>query len=164
MPSRIVLAVAASSPAARADAPQVRTFERAIELALARNPEIASAREAIASAEATAAGTRAHRWVTLDVAYAGNYWRQPYSIMFGSAAFVLHEQTTSATIVTLAQPLTGLAYLTELVDAAEHQTAATRRDYDRVRLDVAYRTADACLRLLAPPATAHAPRHTEAAS
>src|SRR5258708_18297869 len=106
MPSRIVLAVAASSPAARADAPQVRTFERAIELALARNPEIASAREAIASAEAKAAGTRAHRWVTLDVAYAGNYWREPYSILFGPTQFLLHQQTTAATIVTLPHPLT----------------------------------------------------------
>ena len=143
------VAVLLAATTARADAPQALTFERAIEVALGGHPDLAAAQEGVASADARAAGARAHRWATLDASFAYSYWREPYALAFGSlGSFVLHEQTTSATVVTIAQPLTGLAYLSELVDAAHHQSEATRRDYDRVRLDIAYRAADAYLRVL----------------
>jgi outer membrane protein TolC len=158
--SAVLALVLFSIASARADAPRALTFESAIELALGGNSNVAVAREAIASAEAKAAGQRAHRWATLDVNATGYYWKEPYALMFGGGSFVLHEQRTSATVVAIAQPLTGLAYLSELIAAADHQTAATRREYDRVRLDVAYHAADAYLHVLVARATADVAHHS----
>ncbi|HWU86529.1 MAG TPA: TolC family protein [Kofleriaceae bacterium] len=147
---------------ARAEAPRRLTFQGAIELALGEHPEVAAAREAVAGAEARARGARARRLPTLGVAAAGNLWREAYALDFGGQSFVLHERTTTATSVTVAQPLTGLAYLSELVGAAEHDAAASRHDYDRARLDAAYRTADAYLRALEAHAAAEVARQTAA--
>jgi outer membrane protein TolC len=155
---RFLFAILMATATAHADAPRALTFEGAIALSLGENPEVAMAREAVASGDAKVSGASARRWATLDVAASGNYWRAPYAIAFGppgmAQSFTLHDQTTSSTFVTVSQPLTGLAYLTELVDAAHHQAEATRRDYDRVRLDTAYRTAEAYLRVLEARATA----------
>ncbi|HET9993089.1 MAG TPA: TolC family protein, partial [Kofleriaceae bacterium] len=76
------------------------------------------------------------------------------ALPFGGMTFTLHEDFTTTTVVSLNQPLTGLAYLTELVDASEHDTNATRNEYDKARLDIAYKTADAYLRVLRARATA----------
>ncbi|HEY3806416.1 MAG TPA: TolC family protein [Kofleriaceae bacterium] len=142
---------------AYADEPakQTLTFEGAIELALGRNPDVQSAKLALDSSEAKSAGARANRWIELNANTALDEYKDPYSINFpGLGSFQLHGKFTTATIVQLSQPLTGLAYLSELVNASEHQTAATQHDYDKARLDTAYRTADAYIRLLTARANA----------
>jgi outer membrane protein TolC len=150
----LLLLVATS---ARADAPtpgQKLTFQGAIEIALAKNYEVTGAKETVLASEAKTSGQKAKRWVGLNVNANANRWREPYALAFGGMNFTLHEDFTTTTIVSLNQPLTGLAYLTELVDASEHETNATRHDYDKARLDIAYQTADAYLRVLRARATA----------
>jgi outer membrane protein len=124
------------------------TFESAIELSLGKNPDIAVAKEAIAGAEAKTAGLSAKRYPSVSADARGNLYTEPYQVDFGGALFTLHKQETSFTTVMISQPLTGLAYLSALVGAAEHAANATRDDYDRVRLDTAYRTAEAYLHVL----------------
>jgi outer membrane protein TolC len=142
----VLLLVAAS---AHADAPsQKLTFQGAIEVALSRNFEVGAAKEAVLGAEAKTAGQKAKRWVGLHVNASANRWREAYSLPFGAETFVLHEDFTTTTVVQLSQPLTGLAYLTELVNADEHEANATRNDYDKTRLEIAYKTADAYIRVL----------------
>jgi outer membrane protein len=150
----VLLLVAAS---ARADAPaegQKLTFQGAIEIALGKNFAVVGAKEAVAASEAKTSGTAAKRWVGLNVNASANRWREPYALPFGGETFVLHEDFTTTTVVSVNQPLTGLAYLTELVDAGQHETNATRDDYEKARLDVAYKTADAYLRVLRMKAAA----------
>ena len=154
----IVSVILGLAGVAHADGPpptQTLTFESAIQLALGLNPDAAAAKETLAGAEAKAAGVRSHRWATLNVNAAVDYYKDPYILPFGSlGSFELHKEETTATVVQINQPLSGLAYLTELIDAADHQTAASKRDYDRTRLDIAYHTADAYIRLLEARASA----------
>jgi outer membrane protein TolC len=149
--------------AARADdGPRTLTFAGAIAVALDQNPDLAIAREAIASAEAHGDGLKAHRYAGVHLDMAGNLYREAYALPFGADTVTLHGQTTSTTVLTVAQPLTKLAYLSELVGAAAHETAATHDEYDRVRLETAYRTADAYLRVLEARAAADVAHRTVA--
>lgn len=146
-------AVALGIPAARADeAPRSLTLQSAIELALGHSPEVAMAKEVVATAEARTAGLKAKRLPNLRVEAAANLFREAYELPFGEAVVTLHEQTTTNTSVTLSQPLTKLAYLTELVGASRHDAAASRGEYDRARLDIAYKTAEAYLKVLSAQA------------
>ncbi|MEO8548716.1 MAG: TolC family protein [Kofleriaceae bacterium] len=156
----LLLLVAASAHADAPAASQKLTFQQAIELALAQNPDVAVAKEAVAGAEAHTAGQKARRWVALNVNASANRWREAYSLPFGAETFTLHEELTTTTVVALNQPLTGLAYLSELVGAAEHDANAVRTDYDRTRLDTAYRTADAYIRVLEARAGAEVAHQT----
>lgn len=130
------------------EAPRALTFQGAIELALGHSPEVAMAREVVAGAEARTAGLQARRLPGLHVEASGNLFREAYELPFGDAVVTLHEQTTTSAAVTLSQPLTKLAYLSELVGASRHDEAASRGEYDKARLDTAYRTAEAYLRVL----------------
>jgi outer membrane protein TolC len=130
------------------------TLQGAIDLALGKNPDVAVAKEAVAGNEAKTSSTKAKRWVALGLNATFNQWRDPYALDFGGQSFVLHEIRTTATVVTLVQPLTGLGYLTQLIDASEHETEASRHEYDRVRLDTAYRTAEAYIHVLEARASA----------
>jgi len=125
------------------------TLKQAVELSLGDNPDIAVAREAVAVSDAETSRTKGRLFPLLHVEAAGKY-----SLPFGDQVFVLHQQTTSTTAVALTQPLTGLAYLSELVGAQEHSTNIARADYDRARLDTTYKTADAYLRVLEARAAA----------
>ncbi|MEO8843851.1 MAG: TolC family protein [Kofleriaceae bacterium] len=145
----LLLAAASAHADAPGASPQKLTFQGAIELSLGQNPDIALAKEAVAGAEAHVSGQKAHRWIALNVNASVNRWRDAYAVDFpGLGSFTLHENVTTATTVAVSQPLTGLAYLSELVDATEHDAKATRKAFDRARLDTAYHTADAYLRVL----------------
>ena len=140
-------ALGASS--ARADAPpRTLTFQGAIALALGQNPDIATAAEVAASAASKVDGIAAKRLPSLHAELDAHLYREPYTLPFGTAVFTLYEQFTTTTTVAISQPLTGLAYLSELVGSARHTATAAHADYDRARLDVAYRTADGYLRVL----------------
>ncbi len=146
--NRLPLLLLLLSGVADADAQRL-TFKGAIDLALDRNPDAAVAKEVIAGAEAHTEGQKARRLPSLHVDAVGSIYYEPYSLAFGSlGTFVLHDRVTSFTTVTISQPLTGLAYLSELVGQSEHDAAAKREDYGKVRLDIAYRTADAYIRVL----------------
>lgn len=140
--------------AAAAAAGRPLTFQGAIEMSLGHSHEVAIARETVAGAEAHTAGIAARRLPGLHVEAAANLFREAYELPFGAETFTLHERATTATAVTISQPLTRLAYLSELVGAARHEEAASRSDYDRARLDTAYRTAEAYLRALEARASA----------
>ncbi len=152
----ILFTLGAALGVARADqAPRRLTFEAAISLALGESPDLLVAKEAAEGADAHASGISAHRGPALHVDFSGNLYTKPYKLAFGSlGSFTLYEQTTTATSVSVTQPITGLAYLTELVGAARHQAAAAHREYDRARLEVAYKTAEGYLRVLEARATA----------
>jgi outer membrane protein len=151
----LLLAAASAHADAPGASPQKLTFQGAIELSLGQNPDIALAKETVAGAEAHVSGQKAHRWVALNVNSAVNRWRDPYAVEFpGLGSFTLHERVTTSTTVGLMQPLTGLAYLSELVDSTEHDANAARKDFDRTRLDTAYHTADAYIRVLEARASA----------
>jgi len=149
-----LLLVAAS---AHADAPaesQKLTFEGAIQIALGHNWEVGAAKENAAAKSSQAAEQRAKRWVTLNVNSAVDRYREPYQLDFGGTLFTLHEAWTTTTVVGVSQPLTGLAYLSEVVDAKEHDERAANNDYDKARLDIAYKTADAYIKVLKARAAA----------
>ena len=151
----LLLAAASAHADAPGASPQKLTFHGAIELSLGQNPDIALAKEAVAGADAHVSGQKARRYIALNVNSALQRWREAYSVAFGSlGSFTLHEDLTTSTTVAVSQPLTGLAYLTELVDSTEHDANAVRRDFDRTRLDTAYHTADAYIRVLEARATA----------
>ena len=135
-------------------APRQLTFKGAIDLALGLNPEIAGAKEAVNAANAKVSSVKARRLPSLGAAFIGNLYSKEYDLMFGPQLFRLYKQDTSITDVTITQPLTGLAYLSSLVGAAQHDANATRDELDRTRLQVAYTTGEAYLRVLEARATA----------
>ena len=145
----VLVAGAVLGPVATAQ-PGVRrlSFQEAIDVSLAQNPDIAIAKATLDGAEAKAAGARAQRLPGLTVDSTDNLYREPYALPFGGMKFTLHDRFTTSTFVTIRQPLTGLAYLSELVGAAEHAASATREDYDKTRLDTAYHTAEDYLQVL----------------
>lgn len=128
--------------------PRKLTFASAIELTMQKSPDLAQAQAAVDVAKAQAEQPSRKRLPSLNVNAIGNYYTEPYQLMFGGGLFTLHAQRTTITNVSVVQPLTGLAYLSELVGAADHATNAATADYDRARLDAAYGTATAYLRLL----------------
>jgi outer membrane protein TolC len=149
----LALAVVFSAPAF-ADT-RTLTLKQAVELSLGDNPDVAVAKQDIAVAAAETTRTKGQLFPLLHVQASGNYYREPYILAFGDlGSFVLHEQKTSTTAVTLTQPLTGLAYLSELIGSQEHAANAARAEYDRVRLDTTFKTADAYLRVLEARAAA----------
>ncbi|HEY1556756.1 MAG TPA: TolC family protein [Kofleriaceae bacterium] len=151
----VFLVLLAAGPTYADEPPRRIDLHEAIDVSLAENPDIAVAKESMRGAEARVAGAKAHLLPDLSVDAAANRYRHSYSLAFGMlGSFTLHQLNTSATNVTLAQPLTGLAYLSELLGSAEQDADATRADYDKTRLDTAYRTADTYVRVLEARASA----------
>ena len=146
----ILLALAASAHAE----PRKLTLAGAIDLALTKNPDIAVADQNRIAAHDRESSVRSKRLPSLGVNAALNEYTKPFELLFGGQPFTLHKQTTSFTTVAVTQPLTGFAYLSELVGAATHDSAAATAEYNRARLDAAYSTADAYVRALEAHASA----------
>jgi outer membrane protein TolC len=153
MKFRIAAILLALTAAADAE-PRKLTLAAAVDLALSKSPDIAVAAENRDAAHDRESSVRAKRLPSLGVSAVANEYTEPFSVLFGGMPFVLHKQTTSVTNVVLTQPITGFAYLSELVGAASHDTAAATAEYDRARLDAAYSTADAYIRALEAHASA----------
>ena len=149
-PLAILLVLTASASAE----PRKLTLSGAIDLALHQNPDIAVAAQNRVAADEHESATKARRLPSLGLTSSLNEYTKPFTIVFGGTPFVLHKQLTSFTNVVVTQPLTGFAYLSELVGAASHDTAAAVAEYDRARLDAAYKTADAYVRALEAHASA----------
>ena len=157
----LVAATELAATAAHAEGRHL-TFKEAVELTLEKNLDLAGAKETAAAAKARASSASAHRLPALTADGIANYYREPFVVDFGGQPFTIHGQRTSIASVRLTQPLTGLAYLSELVGAARHDAAAASADYDRARLDVTYGTAEAYLRALEAHATADVAHRTVA--
>jgi len=149
----IVLASLAGATVASAE-PRPVSFRDAIALTLTESPDLALARTAIDRADNKAASVRAKRLPVLRVEATGNLYTEPYQVDFAGQPFTLHDRVTTFAQVRLAQPLTGLVTLSQLLGAAQHDAAAARADYDRSRLAAAYATAEAFVRVLEARATA----------
>jgi outer membrane protein len=147
----ILLALTATASAE----PRKLTLASAIDLTMQKSPDLASAQADVDAAKARVEQPSRKRLPSLNVNVFGYLYTEPYVLAFGNLGnFTLHKQETSITNVQLVQPLTGLAYLSELVGAADHAAAAAVADYDRARLDAAYGTASAYLKLLEARAAA----------
>src|SRR5438874_1313581 len=144
---KIIYAALLASTAAHAD-PRALTFRSAIDLALGQNPDVTVAAERAEGTTTKADELRARRYPSAHLEVDARFYREPYQIPFGPQVFTLHEQETTFTVASISQPLTGLAYLSEAIGAADHAASASKADYDKTRLDVAYRTADAYIRAL----------------
>lgn len=157
----VALAIAGSP--ARADTRTV-TFKDAIDLALGKNPDVAAAKGKVDSASEKVSELKSNRLPNVRLNFDGRAFTEPYKLPFGKddkgndVIFTLHEQFTTTTVASITQPLTGLAYLSEVVGAANHAVAASKADYDRTRLDVAYRTAEGYVRTLEARAQAEVAR------
>ncbi len=153
-----VVAVLVTSATARAD--RKLTFQQAIDLAIAQNPDVAVAKEAIGAAGAHVDGIKAKRLPTLHLEEDARLYTKPYVLPFGTdpqgnpVLFTLYNRDTTTTVVSLTEPLTGLAYFTELIDGAQHTANVARSDYDHARLDVAYRAAEGYIKVLSARAAA----------
>ncbi len=136
--------LAALATAARADAPAPRkvTFEDAIQLATAQSPGVAIAAEGAATADSQVAGVKAKRLPSASIGSELHRYREGFSIMFGTMNIPFYEDLTTNTTISIAQPLTGLYYLSELVGAAEHGAGAAHAELDKAKLDAAYGAAD----------------------
>src|SRR4051812_13203318 len=118
-----VVALAATGSSAHAET-RALSFKEAIELALGKNPDIATARQKVDSADDKVAELKSNRLPNLRFNFDGRAYTEPYKLPFGMdengnpVIFTLHEQFTTTTVVSVSQPLTGLAYLSEVVGAA----------------------------------------------
>lgn len=150
-PLAILLLLTASASAQ----PRSLTLSGAIALALEQNPDIAIAEQNRIAADQRESNVKSKRLPSVGVVAALNEYTKPYDLAFGTlGTFELHKQLTSYTTVSVTQPLTGFAYLSELVGAANHESAAVAAEYDKARLDAAYSTADAYVRALEAHASA----------
>jgi outer membrane protein len=151
----IAIAVVGAAGAAHADehAPRRLTFEDAIRLATAQSPDVALAADTAAGAADKLDDARNRRLPTAKVDAAAQRWDRAPGIA-GFPGFTLHDLYTTNVDVTIAQPLSGLFYLSDLVGAAEHGASAAHADLDRARLDAAYKAADAYVRAAEATATA----------
>jgi len=135
--------------------PRKLTLASAIELTMQKSPDLAQAQASVDAVKAKTEQSSRKMLPSLNVSAVGNYYTEPYVLAFGSLGnFTLHKQATSFTNVQLLQPLTGLAYLSELVGAGDHEEKAAAADYDRARLDAAYATATAYVKVLEARASA----------
>ena len=90
----------------------------AIDLALTKSPDIAVAAENRSAASSRESSVRAKRWFSIGINAALNEYTEPFALDFAGMPFVIHAQGTTVTNVVLTQPITGFAYLSELVGAA----------------------------------------------
>lgn len=154
---RFVFLALLVAPALHAEEGRRRlSLSQAVELAVTDSPEVLLADEGVGAAASRLDGARALRLPSLNLE--GNVFLWNEKLVFdlnggamlpeGTEAPVIRDQVTSSATVTVAQPLSGLAVISNLVGVHEHGLAAARADRDMARLDAAYRAAEGYLRLL----------------
>jgi outer membrane protein len=151
------LVIAALLCAAAPAQAQRLTLTQALEKALGHGREIAAATEAVAAGDARVKAAGAQRFPALKLDANIQYWDKPLIVAFAipgmmtmgpTPALVVRNQTTSAVTLTLAQPISGLFVLNQLIGLERNGREAARADQARARLDTAQRVAEAYLRLL----------------
>ncbi|HEX8106612.1 MAG TPA: TolC family protein [Kofleriaceae bacterium] len=123
------------------------TMAEAIDAALAHNPELAVATETIAAATARTEADASLRWPLLNVRANALLWNRAIVADLGAdiGKITIRDRVTGSVDVSVTQPLTGALVTGKLVSRDRSATEASRAQRDGLRVDVAYRTAEAYL-------------------
>ncbi len=148
---------AAVPPAARAI-----TMAEAIDAALSHNPQLAIASETIAAADARTAADATLRLPLLGLHGSALVWNQAITVNLGPdiGTITLRDRLTGTVDVTVTQPLSGALVIGTLVSRDRAAAEASRAQRDRLRIDVAYQTAETYLAALQARALGQSARAT----
>jgi outer membrane protein len=137
----------ADDPAAQPRAALKITMSGAIDAALSHNPELAIAAESIVAANARTAADAALRLPVLDVRANAFVWNRAISVDLGAdiGTITIRDRLTGTVDVSVTQPLTAALVIDMLVSRDRAATEASRAQRDGLRVDIAYRTAQAYL-------------------
>jgi outer membrane protein len=137
------------------------TLSEAIRLAVEKGPDVAAARLGVTASEERVSGASSQRFPRLHAEGNIQYWDKALVLVLApapgtttpgmpanAAAITVRDRLTWQTTVSLAQPLSGLFALGQLVALERNGLDAARADATKARLDTAQRTAEAYLRLL----------------
>jgi outer membrane protein TolC len=152
----LAVAVAAGLPVrpARADDPAAQpraalkiAMADAIDAALSHNPELAIAAERIAAANARTSADAALRLPLLDVRASAFVWNRSIAVDLGPdiGTITIRDRLTGTVDVSVTQPVTAALVIGKLVSRDRAATEASRAQRDGLRIDIAYRTAEAYL-------------------
>jgi outer membrane protein len=161
------LAVATVVAPAAAQAPRRMTFQQAVTAALETGPEIQITTAGVEAGQARVNAAAAQRFPVLRLEGNIQYWNKALDVVFvpaptdpnmppmgGTPALRVRDRTTSLVSVTLAQPISGLFVLHQLVNLEQAGVDVARSDRVRARLDTAQRASEAYLKLLQAQALA----------
>lgn len=129
----------------RPPARRALTLPAAIEIALSGNPQLAIAVESIAEADARTRSDSALRLPLLGVRGNALYWDREIQVTLGPSKLTTRVQSTASVDFSVSQPLTGAIALGKVVERDRATTAAARADRDGLRIEIAYRAAEAYL-------------------
>jgi outer membrane protein TolC len=123
------------------------TMAEAIDAALSHNPELAIATESIAVANARTAADATLRLPLLGVRANAQLWNTTIVADLGSdiGKITLRDRLTGSIDLSVTQPLSGALVIGKLVSRDRAAADASRAQRDGLRIDVAYRTAEAYL-------------------
>ena len=157
------LALAAVAAPAVAQAPRRMTFQQAVTTALETGPEVQIAAAGVEAGEARVTAASRQRFPVLRVEGNIQYWNKALDVVFVPAApdmtmqpmtpmmapaLRVRDRITSQVSVTLAQPISGLFVLHQLVNLEQAGVDVAKSDRVRAKLDTAQRASEAYLRLL----------------
>jgi outer membrane protein len=137
----------AGDPAAPPRAALRLTMAEAVDAALSHNPELAIAAESIVAANARTAADATLRLPLLNVRGNALLWNQTVVADLGPdvGKITIRDRLTGTIDVSLTQPLSGALVIGTLVRRDQAAAEASRAQRDGLRIDVAYRTAEAYL-------------------
>lgn len=153
-------AATAARPALAQPAAEARplTFDQAIALAATESPDVAVAAKSIDAADSHATSTRRLRLPALSVDSNLLYWDRSLEFEISGGmepppgteipTVTVRERLTSATTATVAVPLSAQFTLNHLIRSDEASVEASRQDVAATRHEIAFRTAEAYIRLL----------------
>jgi outer membrane protein len=155
------LALATVATPAVAQAPRRMTYQQAVTTALETGPEVQIAGAGVEASEARVTSASRQRFPVLRVEGNIQYWNKALDVVFVQAtpgmqpmpmqmapALRVRDRTTSLVSVTLAQPISALLALHQLVNLEQAGLDVAKSDRTRARLDTAQRASDAYLKLL----------------
>jgi outer membrane protein len=161
------LAVATVIAPAAAQAPRRMTFQQAVTNALETGPEVQIATAGVEAGQARVNAAAAQRFPVLRLEGNIQYWNKALDVVFvpatpdpsmppmgGTPALRVRDRVTSSVSVTLAQPISGLFVLHQLVNLEQAGVDVAKSERVRARLDTAQRASEAYLRLLQAQALA----------
>jgi outer membrane protein TolC len=151
----IAIAVTASalhSAGAADDAPPARaahtlTLAEAIDAALSHNPELAIATQTIAAANARTSADASLRLPVLNLRASALWWDHAIVADLGAdiGKITIRDRLTGSVDLSVTQPVSGALVIGRLVSRDRAVADASRAQRDGLRIDVAYRTAEAYL-------------------
>ena len=165
------LAVTATITPVAAQAPRRMTYREAVTKAVDTGPQVQISSAGVEASQARVSAASRQRFPVLRVEGNIQYWNKPLDVVFvptapgtvmgmmemmpmPGPALRVRNQITSQVTVTLAQPISGLFVLHQLINLEEAGLGAARSDRSQARLDTAQQASDAYLKLLQAEALA----------